>query len=70
MVQESWQTKVLFMTMVSRSRGSLLTLDHQDIRDIQIPPTTKELLNQAEPYLPPNLPGTKRHLPADSIEKM
>ncbi|RXK38430.1 hypothetical protein M231_04339 [Tremella mesenterica] len=44
--------------------------DHISIADIQIPPTTAELLSEEEAYLPANLPGAHHHLPEDCIEKI
>lgn len=47
-----------------------LSVDEVDFHEIEIPPTTDELISSAEAYMPANLPGAKHHLPTDSIDKM
>lgn len=47
-----------------------LSVDEVDFHEIEIPPTTDELISSVEAYMPANLPGAKHHLPTDSIDKM
>ncbi len=44
--------------------------DFVDFREIEIPPTIEELRCEVSPYLPSYLPGSKHHLPENSIEKV
>ncbi|KAL0575353.1 hypothetical protein V5O48_006604, partial [Marasmius crinis-equi] len=43
--------------------------DTADISEIRIVPTQQELLSEAEPYLPPIVPGAPHHCPEGSMER-
>lgn len=60
------------MTMVSPPSWKQVaeSPDHADIADIQIAPTTEELMKATDSYMPVNLVGARHHLPSDSVEKM
>ena len=53
-----------------RHEGPRHDNDAIDIADIRIAPTHGELVTQAKPYLPANLPTAPHHLPASSMDRL
>jgi hypothetical protein len=70
MAQETSPQRVVATRTVRPLKAlQVLTLDHVDIRDINITPTGDELMATREAYVPANIPGAPHHLPDDSMAR-